>query len=152
MSVNRGSLRKYFKDQVDEETGEVDAVFSGFIGNIEAGGFTGNVWLKPQRKFGEKSPDFKILRQTTIGGRKGMYDFGCAWLKTAQAGGEYLSLKFDNELQEKPVYLSGFRPGEGMDEDKDEWPIVWQRNNRKGPKFDTGPKPAEIDDEIPDFG
>lgn len=156
MSVNKGQMRKWFKPAYDGETGEIDASkepeFKGFIGNLECAGFSGKVWLKPTVKRSEKSPDFRLMLETEINGNKGFFDFGASWFRTAESGADYLSIKFDNEVVKEPVWLSGFPPVDGDDPDEGAWPIVWSRPKRNaGPKV-SGPKPEQIDDEIPDFG
>lgn len=124
------------KETASKTTGEI-----GYMGRIDVAGMEGACALVPvAHKRSDGSPDYDLKFQ-----RNGRWlDFGAAWLKTPQAGGdEFLSITVDHELLEKAVYVAAFPPSE--DDDNDEWHIVWGRPRGGNARGAAQP----VDDEIP---
>lgn len=123
------------KETASKQTGEV-----GYMGEIDVAGIKGRCALRPLEKRSERSPDYELLIE-----RGGRYiNFGAAWIKSPQAGGEdFLSINVDHELLQDAVNCAAFPPSE--EDDGDEWAIVWGR-----PRGGKARAAAEnLEDEIP---
>ncbi|MBL4766459.1 MAG: DUF736 family protein [Rhodobacteraceae bacterium] len=105
-------------ETASKTTGEV-----GYMGEIDVAGIKGRCALRPiSEKRKETSPDYELLIER--GGR--FVNFGVAWIKSPQAGGEdFLSIIVDHELLQDAVSCAAFPPSE--DADGKEWAIVWGR-------------------------
>ena len=87
-----------------------------FTGEIITIGFCFQVRIEPQ----EKGADFKIM----TGGQTG-YEIGAAWKKTSEKGKDYLSVRLDGPLLEKPVNAALLAQEDGLHI------LVWSREDKK---------------------
>ena len=89
---------------------------NGFSGQIKT--ITLNVKAKfvPAEKDNDKAPDYRIFA--------GQTELGAAWMKTSNAGREYLSVKLDDPSFPAPVFASlvAVEGGDG-------YVLIWSRRS-----------------------